>query len=1249
MKIKNDRLSLYVLDNSDSKVRSRAKEVTVEQLDFSEDYESVSAIVLGSSDARYAVHFYGLQHGMLSSSCTCPYDWGNICKHEVAVALQIDGFVDGAEAMDLAMVKNKVAEKPKFSATAPYTVPFKNSKDLTSNFIRKNTSHDAFLKLNYAPYDTYIIVNEPEYIHLRFEHRYRYDRPADVQMRKAKESISLLCSCKAINRTLCRHQAMALQFIRDALPTAFESIERINAIKQKMLDDYGLKLTNTAHKKLFDFKYLNGELTLSLARGILGKKDLDIFEPQIEKLCTWEGSLNDRLPFESAIETNKKKGFAIGIVFNSTTYTNEPPLFMIPIMGNLKKDRSGFASKIEAISDDDLLHRPELFEEDDVELIRMALELTEDFPQLLNHKGPIAIDHYLHGKLKKIVPLLKNTLLYAVDPYQKLGKNNLIPITVLDQSTTLSFHIKKEEPFYNLESFITIEGKKSCIDGNFLGNNFLFIEKNNRFYLNKDMSYCKMVDTFKETPIMRIPERDFDAFYERFILPLSRTYLVEFPLNPFKIKNVASSRLKKKLFVSEQKGYIVFRPVLDYEGTLIDVIGDTHSFENNGNTNVVLKVDAQLRNNFITEIEQTHPKFKDQLAQGLLYLKHIEFVDNNWFLRVFPLFQEHDIEVYGYDSLPSLKYNPHTPTINVAVQTGIDWFDVKLNVAFGDLEVSLKDLKKSILANDQYVRLADGSLGILPKQWLDKYAHLFRSGETSKEHIKVSKFQLSVIDSIYDELDNTSEVFKNHQNLKQKLLNFTDISKVSTPKEVNASLRDYQKEGLNWLNFLDEYGFGGCLADDMGLGKTLQVITFLRLLKNKVKPKKPHLVVVPTSLIFNWCEEISKFCPSLSLLVFTGSDRAKDTSGFTGYDIVLTTYGTLLRDVALLKDFQFQYLILDESQAIKNPNSKRYKAVRILKAKNRLVLSGTPIENNTLDIYAQMTFVNPGILGTLAGFRNNYATPIDKNKDEKITNELSQLLSPFLLRRTKEQVAKELPSKSEQILYCTMGKKQREIYDAYRNTYRNLLTAKIAENGLQKSKIYVLEGLTKLRQICDSPLLLSDGHSNASESIKIEELMTQILEKTGKHKVLVFSQFVKMLQLIKQRLENEDISHEYLDGKTKNRQEKVENFQNDVEKRVFLISLKAGGTGLNLTAADYVYIVDPWWNPAVEAQAIDRCYRIGQAKKVFAYKMICKDTVEEKILKLQTSKKKLSTDIIKIEESFVKSLSREAIDSLFAS
>jgi len=348
--------------------------------------------------------------------------------------------------------------------------------------------------------------------------------------------------------------------------------------------------------------------------------------------------------------------------------------------------------------------------------------------------------------------------------------------------------------------------------------------------------------------------------------------------------------------------------------------------------------------------------------------------------------------------------------------------------------------------------------------------------------------------------------------------------------------------------------------------------------------------------------------------------------------------------------FQWEYIILDESQAIKNPDANTTKAMQLLKSRNKLILSGTPLQNNTFDLYAQFNFLNPGLLGSRDFFRNEFANPIDKNNDKDASQTLRTMIKPFMLRRTKSEVAVDLPEKTETILWCQMDKAQKSMYDEYKDYYRHALTQKIEEEGMAKSGMYILEGLLRLRQICDDPRLVKDKEKKPFKGVKIQELVREITENTGDHKMLVFSQFTEMLALIREELDENKIKYCYLDGSTSaaNRKVQVELFQSSPEIKVFLISLKAGGVGLNLTEADYVYIVDPWWNPAVEQQAIDRTHRIGQKNNIFAYKMICKDSVEEKILLLQEKKLGISKELITEDGAFFKKLTKDDINFLFS-
>jgi SNF2 family DNA or RNA helicase len=407
------------------------------------------------------------------------------------------------------------------------------------------------------------------------------------------------------------------------------------------------------------------------------------------------------------------------------------------------------------------------------------------------------------------------------------------------------------------------------------------------------------------------------------------------------------------------------------------------------------------------------------------------------------------------------------------------------------------------------------------------------------------------------------------------------------------------------------------------------------------------LIIMPTSLIYNWLNEAKKFAPKLKIYVHTGSFRNKDVERFTAYDIVFTTYGICRVDIESLKTFYFNYIILDESQNIKNPSSKSFKAVKSLKSRQKLILSGTPVENTVNDLWTQMSFINPGLLGSQSLFYSEFVIPIEKKKDEEKAARLQALIKPFVLRRTKSQVATELPPKTENLFYCQMSEDQKEYYEKIKSEYRNVLLLNLEDGSFKKSQIQVLQGLTKLRQIANHPQMIDDGYEG--DSGKFENVIHTLENVLSRgHKVLVFSQFVKHLEIYRRYFDSKNIPFSYLDGATSKRGEVVKKFQSDKNIKLFLISIKAGGVGLNLTEADYVFILDPWWNPAVEQQAIDRTHRIGQNKNVFIYKFITKDTVEEKILALQNRKRKVAESLITTEESFVKSLSVKDIQEILS-
>jgi len=588
------------------------------------------------------------------------------------------------------------------------------------------------------------------------------------------------------------------------------------------------------------------------------------------------------------------------------------------------------------------------------------------------------------------------------------------------------------------------------------------------------------------------------------------------------------------------------------------------------------------------------------------------------------------------------KYFVGKAVIELDVKETIDWFDIHAKIFFGEYEIPFKELRKLILKKKVEFKLPNGEIAIIPEAWLVKFGDLFALSETHGKNEKpvLKKHHITLLKDLQE-----GNLAKVHMSEKLRNLDsFTGVKEYPLPDGFQGTLRKYQKAGYNWLRFLNDYRLGGCLADDMGLGKTVQTLAMLQAEKEK-GGSGTSLLIMPTSLVYNWEMEAIKFTPGLKILSYTGTHRNKDVSKFQNYDLVLTSYGITRLDVEQLQNFLFNYVILDESQVIKNPTSNIAKAVLKLKSKNRLTLTGTPLENTTLDLWSQMTFINPGLLGGQKFFKDEYLVPIEKKGDEGKTKKLNAIIKPFILRRLKAQVATDLPEKVENIYYTDMSPEQEEKYEETKSFYRNKILNLIEKEGINSSRFTILEGLTKLRQLSNHPRMVDSEYKGDSGKLNDVSHMIENAILEG-HKLLIFSQFVKHLTIVRELLDKAKIPHAYMDGSSTDRKEQVAMFNKDKKVKVFLISIKAGGLGLNLTEADYVFILDPWWNPAVEAQAVDRAHRIGQKKKVFTYKFITRNSVEEKILTLQKHKLRLSENLISTEESVIKTLTREDIEML---
>jgi superfamily II DNA or RNA helicase len=581
--------------------------------------------------------------------------------------------------------------------------------------------------------------------------------------------------------------------------------------------------------------------------------------------------------------------------------------------------------------------------------------------------------------------------------------------------------------------------------------------------------------------------------------------------------------------------------------------------------------------------------------------------------------------------------------IDLEVKENNDWFDIYAVVHFGPYQIPFIQLKNHILNHKKEFTLPSGEIAVIPEKWFSQYGNLLHFSEGGND-IKLRRHHIGLVTSLAD--GEMTEVTMNRK--LQKLTDFETLEEIDLPQNFKGNLRHYQKAGYNWFHFLKNYHFGGCLADDMGLGKTIQTLALLQKHKEDAEldgSKSTSLIIMPTSLIYNWLNEAKKFTPKLSLMVHTGAFRYKSPGVFSNYDVIITTYGISRIDIDLLASFYFDYVILDESQNIKNPSSKSYQSVKQLKSQFKLILSGTPVENSVNDLWTQMSFINPGLLGIQQYFQNEFVTPIEKKKDEDKARKLQALIKPFVLRRTKEQVATELPPKTENLFYCQMSEEQASVYEKVKSEYRNELLKSLEDGTYAKTQIQVLQGLIKLRQIANHPAMIdSDYEGDSGKFENVVHTLANVLD--GGHKVLIFSQFVKQLSIYRSYFDDNGIPYAYLDGSTQNRGDIVKHFQEDEKTRVFLISIKAGGVGLNLTEADYVFILDPWWNPAVEQQAIDRTHRIGQTKNVFIYKFITKDSVEEKILALQQRKLSVARALITTEESFIKSLTAADIKEI---
>lgn len=755
--------------------------------------------------------------------------------------------------------------------------------------------------------------------------------------------------------------------------------------------------------------------------------------------------------------------------------------------------------------------------------------------------------------------------------------------------------------------------------------------------------------------IVHLSEIDVDTyaydslgFSEKILLDLEKKYAVD--RHQFFQEEHIEVDPNFQLLLSESGNFLMMHPQFNYDDIIVDGSYKPQYVLYKSGVKCIVNRKESLELEFTNEIKATHPNFAKQL-NGFYFLSVDDAKKKNWFLKFYHNMLAKNVAIVGMDMLKNFRYSSYPiETHSEIIGNSNNLLHLRLEVKFGNETIENSELKKALISKQKTILLSDNTIGVLSEEWLEKYGVLVKHSQITDGTLSLPKWLLIFNKTLSESIEETTDDFVETGWWDQwNSWQMYDQPIYPISKEIKATLRPYQQKGFEWMILLNQIGAGACLADDMGLGKTLQTICFLDYKANK-SPNTIQMIITPASLMYNWKVELEKFAPHLKVLVYHQSNRSIENLVNEQANILVTSYGTARSDIDLLEGLQFSTIVLDESHNIKNPLSLVSQAVLRLQAESKIILSGTPVMNNTMDLYPQLSFILPHMFGQQEFFTKEYVHPIDRDKDTEKIEQLKRVTSPFILRRTKEQVAKDLPSKTESILWCRMGSAQRRYYEEVKSNIRNSLFVDIQNQGLQKSKMSILAGIQKLRQLCSSPVPIDDCQHVTDESIKVTTLIEELEGNLVQNKVIVFSQFLGALDNIGQQLRKKKISYYLIDGSTpqQKRQEQIDKFQQkDNTVRVFLLSLKAGNSGFTLTEANYVFLIDPWWNRQVENQAIDRVYRIGQDKNVFAYRMICKDTIEERIIQLQNRKYELSENLITEDEGFVKNLNESDIEFLF--
>ncbi|MBL0199171.1 MAG: SNF2 helicase associated domain-containing protein [Chitinophagaceae bacterium] len=1244
----------YLYNNGSDEVIRRSKKIhAMGFVELVEHDQLMGGVVFRVKDDSYAT-FYKVyiqkytDAKSMTVRCSCPYNLGDVCRHEGAALIRLQDMVDKNMLGNTNIQYNQRHTVAKMKHIELKMIKLLSSPGIyaeAENLLR--TTKANIIKAADERVEAELIIEGETF-------------PLVIQ-KNDERNFDTSCKCGETEHPLCEHKTLLFLQLLDAYGTNyFDSIRNWDKEKNKLLQIYGYSLEDDLTGK-FEFSYKDGKpflkvLDTAIKRVVAGtaaSRPSEIFiVPELP-------------PEEVVVEEQPAKRLGVVFNFNATTY----PYFEIDaVQGETNDAQNKYLGKVEKLDLTKFVNT-ELFSEDDKQLVQQVRKLqASEINKYLDRNSPFSgiweniihtdgddlpeetkalIAEYLQPKLKKIFEeQADNNFIFYLPKAKQFTTANLVDIELSSHFIAPVFKVQASADHFEIACTVKLLGETVPFTDNECNSSLVYLN-DQVLYLWQKAEDVLQAEKFLKEGNIQLSKDNWAEKMRKVILPLTKEYKVEFDKSL--VREIKSGEPEVRLQLQEKGDYLVFQPVFTYKGFETKAADKESIIIPDGDKILIIERNLEAEENFLKKLENLHSMFvRPDDNKNNLVLRGADVLRNNWFFLFVDAMNEMKVPVFGFEALRNFRFNTARPNTHIHVSSGLDWFDAKVEIEFGEQRVGIDEIKSALVNKQSFVQLSDGTLGILPDEWLKRYSLLFKVGDGRSNQLRLSKYHMSVIDELYenrDEKELSFELDEKYERLKE----FKNIPETAAPLHLQPILRPYQTSGFQWLNYLNDVGWGGILADDMGLGKTIQALSMLHHYKEITGGLKA-LVVCPTTLIYNWRNEVQKFSPSLSFHIHHGSVRSRDVEELKKHNIIITTYGTLRSDIQLLLKINFDYVVLDESQAIKNPASKVTKAASLLNAKNRLCMSGTPLQNNTFDIFAQMNFLNPGLLGNMEFFRNEFATPIDKFGEQEQKEHLRKLLFPFILRRTKEQVAKDLPDKTETILFCEMEKEQRKVYEAYRNSYREKILGTIDQQGIGKSQLTILQGLMKLRQICDSPAILNEDEKYPNHSIKLDELAREIEENIGDHKALIFSQFLGMLALIKKKLIEDGIPFEYFDGSTSapDREKAIQNFQNNDECRVFLISLKAGGVGLNLTAADYVYIVDPWWNPAVEQQAIDRTHRIGQTKNIFAYRMICIDTIEDKILELQERKRKLASELIADDASFVKALSKSDVEYLFS-